>query len=389
MTMITPPRAIVGPLCANADANALLGQLNSAFTDFKARNDGRLDEMETAINDLCERGASGLLSPGNASGLLSDEIRTQFRAAMRGDVNAAMEIGSGPDGGYAVPEQIDSRIMSLLRRSSPLRRLSFGTLLGTGSGSWKKVIHSTGGGTRWAHELEERQETSTPRLGTVEIAPEELYAIPEFTNHVLDDSSFNLDAFLQDDVAGEMALGESDAFVSGDGVKKPLGFLHKATAADADTDRDFGIYQHIVTGSDGAFGDVQDNLIDLIFSLTAAYRTGGNVAWLMNSLTASTIMKFKDGDGRMLWREGMASGEPARLLGYPVEIEEAMPDIGSGSTPIGFGNWRRGYAIVDRPGMKLIRDNVTKKGWTKLYFSKRVGGAPMDTNAIKFLKFSA
>ena len=85
----------------------------------------------------------------------------------------------------------------------------------------------------------------------------------------------------------------------------------------------------------------------------------------------------------------MASGEPARLLGYPVEIDEAMPDIGSDTTPIGFGNWRRGYAIVDRPGMKLIRDNVTKKGWTKLYFSKRVGGAPMDTNAIKFLKFSA
>ncbi len=388
MNMITPPRAIVGALRANSDPATILASLNTAFAEFKTRHDGRLTDIEATINDLCEHNASSVLSPGFGPGLMTEEIQTQFRAAMRGDVSASMEIGSGPDGGYAVPSQVDGQIMSLLRRTSPLRRLAFGTALGTGSGSWKKIVHATGGGTRWAHELEERQETGTPRLGTVEITPEELYAIPELTNHVLDDSSFNLEAFLQDDVAAEMALGENDAFILGDGIKKPLGLLHKPTSNEADTARAFGTYQHIVTGAAGAFANVQDNLIDLIFSLPAAYRSGGGVAWLMNSLTASTIMKFKDADGRMLWRESMASGEPARLLGYPVEVDEAMPDIGADTTPIGFGNWRRGYAIVDRPGMKLIRDNVTKKGWTKLYFSKRVGGAPMDTNAIKFLKFS-
>jgi len=390
------PHALRGRICAQTQTpEQMFGELNKHLNGFISRYDERFQNLASAMEAIQSRVNGGIVPPnGLLAAGIGEEVRAQFRAAMRGDVQAAMEIGSGPDGGYAVPTQIDAQIMAILRQTSPLRRLAYSVTLGTGAGSWRKIVNRIGGGSRWAHELEERKETSTPQLGAVEIAPEEIYAIPEVTNHVLDDSSFNLEAFLRDDVTAECALGESEAFIVGDGVKKPLGFLTRPTSDDPDAERPFGTYQHIVTGEAGAFaedadGGFQSNLIDLIFTLRAPYRVGDGVGFLMNSLTASRVMKFRDADGRLIWTNGLTAADPNRLLGYPVEIDENMPDIAADALPIAFGNWRRGYAIVDRPGMKLIRDNVTRKGWTKFYFSKRVGGAPLDTNAVKFLKFSA
>lgn len=388
---------------ANADdPRAMFAQLQQGVQAMRQQVESGLGEHTEQIDNLITSMAALQASVtgeviGSPSGLGASAITASVRSAMidhmRG-VSAAMEIGSGPDGGYAVPTQIDGTVMRLLRQTSPLRRLATQVTLGTGAGSWRKIVTAVGGGSRWAHELEERQETATPKLGAVEITPEEIYAIPEVTNHVLDDASFNLEAFLRDDVTEEFGLGESLAFIAGDGVKQPLGFLRRPTSAAADAAREFGTYQHVNTGVAGDFADDEDggfqsNLIDLIFTLRAPYRRGDGVAWMMNSLTASKVMKFRDADGRLIWTNGLSAGDPDRLLGYPVEIDENMPDIGAGANAVAFGNWRRGYAIVDRPGLKLIRDSVTKKGWTKLYFSRRVGGAPLDTNAIKFLRFAA
>ena len=396
MSQLSIPRALVGGVHAEVDTDALVRRINAAVTEMRDRQAAQISDLEEAvthISDSVRHSASGMPEAAGAAYGLTEHVRTEFTAILRGQPMAAMEIGSGPDGGFAVPTQVDGTIMSLLRGSSPLRRMATVVSLGGGSGSWKKMIHRVGGGSRWAHELEERAETSTPKLGTVEIVPEEIYAIPEVTNHVIDDASFDLINFLRDDVAAEFTLGETEAFVSGDGVKEPLGFLHKPTSNESDADRFFGTYQHVVTGVDGGFladndGGFQNNLIDLIFALPAPYRSGEGVGWMMNSLTASVVMKFKDGDGRLLWRDGLDTRESSRLLGYPVSIDENMPDVASDALAIAFGNWKRGYAIVDHVGMKLIRDQVTKKGWTKFYFSKRTGGAPLDTNAVKFLKFS-
>ncbi len=383
------PRAIIGRIGADTpDAAALLRQISAGFNEFRDASNERIANMEAALNATLNSNTRGI-GPGPIGNVIPDNVRAQFRAALQGSVQASMELGSGPDGGYTVPAQIDSTIMGLLLQTSALRSMATVVTLPTGVGSWKKLVTRTGSGILWAHELETRQETSTPKLGVVEIMPEELYAIPEVTNHILDDSAFNLDAFLRDEVAAEFALGENLAFVSGDGVKKPLGLLAAPITNEADNVRAFGSYQYVPTGAAGDFGaQFQDNLIDLVFKLPAAYRSGDGVGWFMNSMTASRVMKFKDTTGRLLWRDGLTAGEPPRLLGYPVMIDEAMPDIAANALAIAFGNWKRGYAIVDRPGMKLLRDPLTKKGWTKFYFSKRVGGAPLDTNAIKFLKFS-
>lgn len=131
-----------------------------------------------------------------------------------------------------------------------------------------------------------------------------------------------------------------------------------------------------------------DKLYDLLAALRPSYRTGDGVAWMMNSTTANIVRKFKDGQGNYLWTNSITAGQPDRLLGYPVAINEAMPDIASGSYSVAFGNWSRGYAIVDKPGLRLIVDRVTVKGWTKMYFSRRVGGGVVDSNAIKLLKFA-
>ncbi|WP_298018244.1 phage major capsid protein [uncultured Parasphingopyxis sp.] len=394
------PRALIGTVHAEVDPKALVQRINAAVEEIRTDHARRITEIETAmdnaetaLNNFSDRLANQSNGPSGFDPL-TGEVRSQFVSALRGAPQAAMEIGSDPDGGFTVPTQVDGAIMSLLRDRSPLRSMATVVTLGKGSGSWRKIVKRTGGSSRWAHELETREDTDTPVLGAVEITPSEVYAIPEITNFILDDSSFDLKAFLDEDVAAEFVLAENEAFIGGDGVKKPLGLVHRATTDEADAVRAFGTYQHVVSGVDGDFladgdGGFQNNLIDLIFSLPAPYRSGQGVGWLMNSLTASIVMKFRDGDGRLLWREALDAREPARLLGYPVGIDESMPDIEAGALAIAFGNWKRGYAIVDRPGMSLIRDNVTKKGWTKFYFSKRTGGAPLDTNAIKFLKFSA
>lgn len=390
------PRALIGNVRANADAATILAQIQSAVVDFKANASSRLDvmetgltNMETALNNVLGQRAHGIMPGTIGDAKIDAATRTQFRAAMLGNVQASMELGSGPDGGYTVPTSVDNTILSLLRQSSALRQMATVVKLGAGSGSWKKIITRSGSGSLWAHELETRVETATPQLGAIEVTPQEIYAIPEVTNHVLEDSSFNLEQFLSDDVAAEFSLGEGAAFINGDGIKKPLGLIAAGTTAEADNIRAFGTYQHVPTGAAGDFGaQPQDNLIDLIFKLPAPYRSGEGVGWFMNSLTASRIKKLKDTTGRLLWQDGLDAGQPSRLLGYNVNIDENFPDIAANALSIAFGNWRRGYAIVDKVGMKLLRDPFTKKGWVKFYFSKRVGGAPLDTNAIKFLKFS-
>jgi len=146
----------------------------------------------------------------------------------------------------------------------------------------------------------------------------------------------------------------------------------------------------VATGAAGAFASTNpaDALHDTLTALRPAYRKGDGVAWIMNSATANVIRKMKDGQGNYLWTQSIVMGQPDRLLGYPVTLDEGMPDIAANSYSVAFGNWRRGYAIVDKPGLRLIVDRVTKKGWTKMYFSKRVGGGVVDSNAIKLLKFA-
>jgi len=279
---------------------------------------------------------------------------------------------------------------TVLRDLSPMRSLARVVSLSSGSGGWEKIIGRTGSQSAWAGEEDSRDDSASPTLGKVSIDPWEVYAVPQLTNIVMEDSAFDLNAFMVEDVGAEFALVEGQAFVTGNGAKKPTGFLTNAKATTADATRQFGTLQYVATGAAGAFASTNpaDALHDTLTALRPAYRKGDGVAWIMNSATANVIRKMKDGQGNYLWTQSIVMGQPDRLLGYPVTLDEGMPDIAANSYSVAFGNWRRGYAIVDKPGLRLIVDRVTKKGWTKMYFSKRVGGGVVDSNAIKLLKFA-
>lgn len=398
-------RGIVASLPYNSQVdlaaiNAAVERVADTFSAHKERNEQRFASLEKGLDGIMEQvGAmrlgggvhpgAGIRGIGGNDFSIPRDVASDFHAALRGMPSAAMSTQSGPDGGFTVSPVVDGMLDGLVRDISPMRQLARVVTIIEG-GSWKKIIGRSGTGTAWTGEEDTRADTGSPQLGEIEILPREIYALPALTNAVIEDSGFDLNAFLAEDVAGEFALGEGAAFVSGNGVKRPLGFLSVPVATTKDATRAFGTLQYVATGVDGAFASSNpaDKLYDLLAALRPSYRTGDGVAWMMNSTTANIVRKFKDGQGNYLWTNSITAGQPDRLLGYPVAINEAMPDIASGSYSVAFGNWRRGYAIVDKPGLRLIVDRVTLKGWTKMYFSKRVGGGVVDSNAIKLLKFA-
>jgi HK97 family phage major capsid protein len=329
------------------------------------------------------------------SRLSSEELRPMAEFVRTGQVQAGMSIGSNPDGGYMVPYTVDNVIQSQLVALSPLRNYARIVLLGLGQGRYSFIVNERGATSGWAGETDARSETDTPVLGSVSPPEGDLFCNPKVSQWLLDDSSFNVEEFLQENISDEFAVQEGAAFVSGNGTNKPKGFLSYTRSTDGDGTRAFGTIQYMKsTVADALFpttGSVSptDILTDLVYSLRAPYRAGPGVAWLMNSLTAGSIRKLVDGFGKPLWAEGLQAGLPPLLLGYPVAIDENMPDIEANACPVAFGNWRLGYRIVDRLGIRMLRDPYTAKPFVYFYTTKRVGGAVADSNAIKLLKCAA
>ena len=178
------------------------------------------------------------------------------------------------------------------------------------------------------------------------------------------------------------------AFVGGNGVSKPRGFLAAPNAAAGDVTRAFGTLQYIASGAAGAFAaNPEEKLIDLVQALRPPYRQGAS--WVMNSATLARVRKFRTSDGALLWQPGLAAGQPATLLGYPVVEAEDMPDIAANSLAIAFGNFRAGYLVVERGETQVLRDPYSNKPFVHFYATKRVGGMVSNSEAIKLLRFSA
>lgn len=343
----------------------------------------RLDQIETAANR-----PGGVFKQGD-NGLT--EAKTQmvnFLRTGRGLEEKQMQGNIGPQGGFAVPEQLDNTVLDQLVNISPVR--SVANVVSTLSPNYSKLIGRRGTGSGWTSETGTRDETNTPILAKVTPSVGELYVYATVTRHLLEDAAFNLESWWVENVVTEFAVQEGSAFVSGDGVNKPLGFLSgDAPVTTGDDDREFGVLQYVPTGESGAFASSNpDNVLyDTIAKLKPGYRAGA--VWMMNSTTAASVRKMKDADGRSLWADGLTEAQPSRLLGYPVVIAEDMPDIGANSLSIAFGNFGRGYIIADRAGTTLVRDEVTKPGFIKLYVARRIGGCLADSNAIKLVKFAA
>lgn len=364
----------------------------------------KLDRLNTEVSQLEERmqmisrAAARPRLAGDAAGemdaeeneqkslFLDNYVRRGSEAEIARFESKSLNIGTPSDGGYAVPEVIDESIDRLLTDISPVRAVA--NVVQVGSSNYKKLISTTGPASGWVGETAARPETDTPNFAEITPPLGEIYANPAATQAMLDDAFFDVEAWLSEELATEFGAMEGAAFINGDGVNKPKGILSYATDSTEDSARAFGTLQHIPTGVSGAFPatDPSDVLVDLVHELRPAYRQGA--VFLMNTNTLAQIRKFKDADGNYLWRPGLGEGSPATLLGYPVMEAEDMPDIGADSLSIAFGNFNRGYLIADRMGTRILRDPYSNKPFVHFYATRRTGGAVVNSEAIKLLKFS-
>lgn len=294
---------------------------------------------------------------------------------------------SGGAGGYAVPREIDQLIDGTLKGISPIRAIA--NVVRTGTAGYRKLVTSGGVVSGWASETGARGETATPVFNEIAPPSGELYANPAASQAMLDDAQFDVEGWLAGEIAREFAAAEGAAFVSGNGTNKPKGFLTYTTTSEADGVRAFGSLQYVASGAAGAFAasNPQDRLIDLVQSLRAPYRQGA--VFVMNSATLAVIRKMKTSDGAFLWQPGLAAGQPASLLGYPVVEAEDMPDIAADSLSIAFGNFQAGYVIAERSETSILRDPFSNKPFVHFYAVKRIGGGVANSEAIKLMKFAA
>lgn len=292
----------------------------------------------------------------------------------------AMSSAVAADGGYLVDPQTSETIKSVLSSTASIRAIA--NVVQVEATSYDVLVDHTDIGHGWATETADATETSTPSIDRITIPLHELSALPKASQRLLDDSAFDIETWLAGRIADKFARAEAAAFVGGDGMDKPSGFLTHPTVENASWS--WGNLGYVATGADGDFNGA-DAIVDLVYAVGAEYRANGT--FVMNSKTAGAVRKLKDADGRFLWSDGLAAGEPARLLGYPVLIAEDMPDVASDAMAIAFGDFAAGYTVAERPDLRVLRDPFSAKPHVLFYATKRVGGDVSDFAAIKLLKF--
>lgn len=297
----------------------------------------------------------------------------------------AMSTTVAGDGGYLVDPQTSETIKSALKSTASLRQIA--TVVNVEATSYDVLIDTTELGAGWATETANAPETATPTIERITVSLHELSAMPKISQRLLDDSAFDIESWLSGRIAEKFGRSEANAFIAGDGVDKPMGFLsHPTVTAGTET---WGQLGHVDTGAAGSFAptDPASALVDLVFALGAEYRA--NATFVMNSKTVGEVRKLKDPDGRFLWTDTLSDLEPSRLMGYPVLVCEDMPDMAADSLSIAFGDFAAGYTIAERPDLRILRDPFSAKPHVMFYASKRVGGDVTDFNAIKVLRFAA
>lgn len=425
------------------EAKRAVETLNKGFEEFKAANDARLAEIEgkgsadalyadkiakiEADLDKAQKAADdAVLAVKRANRVVTDEkgneidldekahkwartlakrfgtdvqafdhdgmkaYKSAFGAFLRkdektldGDEVKALSVGKDPDGGYVVHPDMNGQVVQQVYETSPMRAYASVQVISTDALEGLYDLDEAGSG--WVGETETRAETDTPELGRWRIPVHEIYAKPKATQKILDDAQINMEAWLAAKVGDRFARQEADAFVNGDGLNKPRGFLTYASGTTLP-----GTIERKTTGVNGGYaadpagGDV---LLDALYALKSPYRA--NATWFMNRTTTALTRKLQDSNGAYIWTPGIAAGQPATLLGYPVAPFEDMPDPATDSLSVAVGDMRAAYQIVDRFGIRVLRDPYSAKPYVEFYSTKRVGGDVLNFEAIKLIEFTA
>lgn len=391
------------------DISEVAQELKSSFDEFKVKNDKRLeaieaekgkyseqvetlngklselDELKCALQDEL----AGLKRPngGSESKDVSDHKAAfgQFIRKGKDDGLAeleqkAMQTGSDPDGGYAVPEELDRNIINALRDEVVMRQEC--TVVSVGSPNFKRLVNQGGTNSGWVGETDPRPETKTPKLTPIDPTWGEIYGNPAATQTMLDDAFFNVEQFIASELTQEFAEQEEAAFTNGDGSNKPKGLLAYGSDDQADKDRAWGKLQHLLLKKPTEL--TADEIMQLIYSTRKPYRSGAK--FMMNNNTLFKVRTLKDSQNNYLWQPGLQLDQPSVLLGYGIAENEQFSDLGAGATPVAFGNFKRCYTILDRMGVRMLRDPYTHKPFIHFYTTKRVGSMLVDSNAVKLLK---
>ncbi len=398
----------------------VVDDLQRQFTSFKSAQDEALNEIKTrgsidiitrekvermdaVINGLQEKASrlavAAKRAPLDVAMAAYDPQQSEhgkaFGAFIRKGVDTdllalerkAMTVGSDPEGGYMVPHELSARIVTRQRDLTPMRQLA--TVMEISSDALEMLSDRNEAEANWVSEVAARAETNTPNLAKVRIPVHEISAQPKASQKLLDDAQINVEEWLALKVADRFARGEGDAFMNGDGIARPRGLLTYAVSGNDDDTRAANQIQYIASGLAGGFAasNPADKLLDLVYKLKAAYLP--KASWLMPRSMSSAIRKLKGADGNYLWQVSLQAGAPPTLLGFPVFFAEDMPAMANNSLSLGFGDFAEAYTIVDRTGIRLLRDPYTDKPNVKFYTTKRVGGDVVNFDAVKLMRFSA
>lgn len=387
---------------AQGDVKAILENLNGDWKSFKAQHNSEMAELRAATDETSAKIATMQIGAhGPSGGTASATIRAEAEAlaAFGRGAEAALDkfrpradlsIGGGgggdiSKGGATVFPAISDQIMERQFAQSAIARLARRVTIESGS-SFQEPQDLGDVGSAWVGETEARPALATADFALLDVPLHEVFTNQKITQRMLDDSAYALGDWLVRRIADKLGRAAGAAFATGDGDKKPLGLTSYSLASTDDATRAWGTIQALYTGAAGAFGaDGPDQIIETVHMLQAHFRP--NARWVMNSKTAGVIRRMKDADARFIWQDSLQAGTPQLLAGYPVELDEFVPDIGTGVPAVWFGDFQQGYLIVDRPGLRLLRDPLTDKPNVLFYAYSRIGGALQNSEAIKAIVF--
>jgi HK97 family phage major capsid protein len=382
MTDLTP---ITTALAELKTAAGSFTETRSAVTGLE----NRFNEMETRIEYAIAK-ANGAASnravqPADQSierRAVGDFVRTgRMELETRG-----LDATTNANGAVTLPKMMADQIVRAVFDMSPMARLARRVYIEEGS-AFDQPIVTTLPGAEWVTDTGARSTQASPTFALATIPLQEISTLVPVTQRIIDDSHYDISGMLESVVVEKFGQASGKAIISGVGTTDPKGLLTYTTAATADATRAWFTTQHVATGAAGAFGaSPVDNLIDLVYTLKAGHRQ--NATWLMNRRTAAQVRKVKDSTGQPIWTDGLAVGQPSALLGFPVELDEEMPDIAANSLSVAFGDFAAAYTVVGRTDMMMLRDPYSLKGSVMFYATMRIGGGLVNSEAVKFLKFA-
>ena len=370
--------------------------------------DAALDKLDKFKDDM-DKELQKQKAIATVSTLVKDEHLTTFENFIRkGDDNNpelknklldlelkmfknSTSVGTDANGGFAVPDQLSKVLYDLAGQINTMRGIC--RVIKVSTPNFKELVNLKGAASGWVGETDARSETGTPQLAQLTPFMGEQYANPYATQQSLDDIFFDVGQWLVENVLELFSDDEESAFISGNGTNKPKGILAYTLATTDDGTRAFGEIQYGTTGkADGFLAPTTSvSPVDCLIDLMALLKTKNlkGASFLMNRLTQATARKFKDAQGAYIWQPSLTAGTPNMLLGHPVKISDDMPNIAADAYPIMFGNFKKGYTIVDRVGIRVLRDPYSAKPYVGFYTTRRVGGMVKDSEAIKVLKVAA